>query len=195
MEEECRPGLRRRRGMPHLLHGKRLAWSVLATVRPAVCEADMLLLARARALSLPDSLTSNPHHPLSPPSFLGQVIHMVNNTLPKLTCHTCRNKFHSGLLSFPDFPLSHVPPDPFTFFLAGRPSPPHLCPITRLFAPSASSIKLLHLLLLLIHLVVNPTDFDCRLVTDGDHKTACLYKWFNTSNKSACPLCQSPWYS
>jgi len=25
-----------------------------------------------------------------------QVIHMVNNTLPKLSCHTCRNKFHSG---------------------------------------------------------------------------------------------------
>jgi hypothetical protein len=25
-----------------------------------------------------------------------QVIHMVNNTLPKLCCHTCKNKFHSG---------------------------------------------------------------------------------------------------
>lgn len=47
------------------------------------------------------------------------VIHLVNNTLPRLSCHTCRNKFHS----------------------------------------------------------------------------ACLYKWFNTSNKSTCPLCQSPWYS
>ena len=44
---------------------------------------------------------------------------MVNNTLPKLTCHTCRNKFHSGLLSFPDLPLSPVPPDPFTSLLAG----------------------------------------------------------------------------
>ena len=47
------------------------------------------------------------------------VIHMVNGTLPKLSCHTCKHKFHA----------------------------------------------------------------------------ACLYKWFNTSNKSACPLCQSPWYS
>ncbi|EKX50542.1 hypothetical protein GUITHDRAFT_66966 [Guillardia theta CCMP2712] len=47
------------------------------------------------------------------------VIHMVNNSLPTLSCHTCRNKFHS----------------------------------------------------------------------------ACLYKWFNTSNKSTCPLCQTPWYS
>ena len=43
---------------------------------------------------------------------------MVNNTLPKLTCHTCRNKFHSGVLPAPEaagFPpttttLSHTPP-------------------------------------------------------------------------------------
>jgi len=47
------------------------------------------------------------------------VIHVVNNTLPKLVCHTCNHKFHN----------------------------------------------------------------------------ACLYKWFNTSNKSQCPLCQSPWYT
>ncbi len=25
--------------------------------------------------------------------------------------------------------------------------------------------------------------------------SACLYKWFQTANKSACPLCQTPWYS
>jgi hypothetical protein len=47
------------------------------------------------------------------------VIHIVNATLPRLACHTCRHKFHS----------------------------------------------------------------------------ACLYKWFQTANKSACPLCQTPWYS
>jgi hypothetical protein len=47
------------------------------------------------------------------------VLHLVNNSLPRMACHTCRNKFHS----------------------------------------------------------------------------ACLSKWFNTSNKSTCPLCQSPWYS
>ncbi|KAJ1488840.1 hypothetical protein T484DRAFT_1615982 [Baffinella frigidus] len=47
------------------------------------------------------------------------VLHIVNNSLPRMACHTCRNKFHS----------------------------------------------------------------------------ACLSKWFNTSNKSTCPLCQSPWYS
>ena len=47
------------------------------------------------------------------------VIHLVNGTLPRLPCHTCRHKFHS----------------------------------------------------------------------------ACLYKWFQTANKSACPLCQTPWYS
>jgi E3 ubiquitin-protein ligase listerin len=47
------------------------------------------------------------------------VIHLVNGTLPKLPCHTCRHRFHS----------------------------------------------------------------------------ACLFKWFQTANKSACPLCQTPWYS
>lgn len=47
------------------------------------------------------------------------VIHLVNGSLPRLACHTCRHRFHS----------------------------------------------------------------------------ACLFKWFQTANKSACPLCQTPWYS
>ena len=41
-----------------------------------------------------------------------QVIHLVNNTLPKLTCHTCRNKFHSGDARLPAHPPVPLPLEP-----------------------------------------------------------------------------------
>ena len=32
----------------------------------------------------------------------------------------------------------------------------------------------------------------CKTCKNKFH-SACLYKWFNTSHKSNCPLCQTPW--
>jgi hypothetical protein len=37
-------------------------------------------------------------------------------------------------------------------------------------------------------------ELPCRTCSNKFH-SACLYKWFHSSQKATCPLCQSPWHS
>ena len=153
-----------------------------------------------------------------------QVIHMVNSTLPRLSCHTCKNKFHSGTaLRFPllraclssllqAHPIQRATHTRTTKkqtkqentqtrvdVLGGR---EHAQMYLSTYALMNTAMPLCTSAPLpaLLHLALPPPSLTPLCVPGFLPRAArccaaCLYKWFNTSNKSACPLCQSPWYS